>query len=456
MKKIHFVGIGGIGMSGLAAVALAKGDTITGSDLESNDLILRLREGGAVIYEGHDAENVTSNVNLIVRSTCIQDDNPEIIKGRELGVPIVYRGEHLKTIMEEAPAVAVTGTHGKTTTSGLIAHIAESCGKDPTVLVGGEIESLKSNAKYGKGDLVVAEVDESDGSFKHIKSTYALVTNIEREHMDHYGTMKNLIEAYRGFVSHISPGGYFFFNGEDPATARLSHEVKQKRIDFGINGDFQVTCEHVIYAKAIEFDFIFAGMNCGRIKSSLVGRHNVMNLLGAIAVCITMGFDFEKIREAIESFTGVKRRFDSIGKIGTIEVIEDYAHHPTELAAVIGSAKDYGEGRVITIFQPHRYSRTQDLLQEFICSFYGSDILILTDIYSAFEKEADQISARDIFEKIDKNNFERADFVEKEHIPEYVSDIVRENDIVLVLGAGDIMEEAGAIAEKIREKKGDQ
>jgi UDP-N-acetylmuramate--alanine ligase len=451
--KIHFIGVGGIGMSGLAAVSLAKGNAVTGSDLEGNNLIEELCRQGARISRGHDADNVEDDVNLIVRSACICDDNPEVIRGKEMGIPVIFRGEYLKIIMDEAPvSIAVTGTHGKTTTSGLIAHIMEYCGKDPTVIVGGEIESLGSNAKYGQGGILVAEVDESDGSFREISSTYALVTNIEREHMDHYVSMENLIEAYRGFAGLISPQGCFFFNGEDPAASRLSLEVERKRINFGIDGDFQVTCKDPAYAKSIEFDLIFAGMDCGKIKSPLIGRHNVMNLLGAIAVCLSAGLDIQKVSEAVESFSGVKRRFDSMGKAGTVEVIEDYAHHPTEISAVIRSARDYGEGRVVTVFQPHRYSRTHDLAREFLSCFHDSDVLILTDIYSAFEKDAKKIGIRDIFEKIDKNDFDIMEFVEKERIPEYVSEIVRENDVVLVLGAGDIREVSGRILEKIRKK----
>jgi UDP-N-acetylmuramate--alanine ligase len=455
-EKIHFIGIGGIGMSGLAAVSLARGKAVTGSDLEINDLVAQLQNKGAVVHEGHDAENVEIDVSLVVRSACIKGENPEVKRAKELGVPVVLRGEYLKTVMEEfSVSVAVTGTHGKTTTSALIAHIMEHCGKDPTALIGGEIEVLKGNAKLGQSDVIVAEVDESDGSFKDVKSTYALITCIEREHMDHYDSMENLVAAYRGFVSGISPEGTFFFNGEDPTLCRLAQEVKAKKANYGINDGFQATCKDLEYRKSIEFDFVFFGINFGKIKSSMIGRHNVMNLLGALLVCMSMGLDFEKVSEAVELFRGVKRRFDLIDKIGGIEVIEDYAHHPTEIAAVIRAARDYGKGRVVTIFQPHRYSRTHDLAQDFINCFYDSNVLILTDVYSAFEGKVEKTGVRDIFEKIDKSSFETMDFIEKERIPEYVSGIVRENDIVLVLGAGDIREISKPMVDKIREKKGD-
>ncbi|MGB2599800.1 MAG: UDP-N-acetylmuramate--L-alanine ligase [Candidatus Omnitrophota bacterium] len=455
-EKIHFIGIGGIGMSGLAAFSLAKNKAVSGSDLEKNDLTARLGRDGATVYEGHSEDNIADDVKLVVRSACIKDDNPEIVKARRLDIPVISRGEYLKRVMEEFPvSIAVTGTHGKTTTSGLIAHILECCGKDPAALIGGEIEILKGNAKYGRGDIIVAEVDESDGTFSEIKSTHALITSIEREHMDHYDSMENVVKAYREFVSRISPQGTFFFNGEDPTVRHLSREVERKKGSFGINGDFQVTCKGLECTKSIEFDSVVSGVDFGRIKSPLVGRHNVMNILGAIAVSMSMGLGFEKVSEAIGSFSGVKRRFEVIDRVGTIEVIEDYAHHPTELDAVISAARDYSEGRVITIFQPHRYSRTRDLAGSFVNCFYDSNVLILTDVYSAFEDKTEETDIRDIFNGIDKDRFEILDFMEMDRIPEYVSGIVRENDLVLVLGAGDIRKISGAIAEKIREKKGD-
>jgi UDP-N-acetylmuramate--alanine ligase len=228
--------------------------------------------------------------------------------------------------------------------------------------------------------------------------------------------------------------------------------TKASKLDFGIDGDFRITCQNPLYAKSIEFDLVSSGKKIGKVKSSLVGRHNVMNLLGAIALCMEVGIDFEKIAEAIYSFRGIKRRMDIKGKIGTIEVIEDYAHHPTELAAIIRAARDYGEGRVITVFQPHRYSRTHDLAQEFSECFYESDVLILTDVYSAFEDNAKGGGTHEIYEKIDKDKFEILDLLEKSRIPDYISGIIQENDIVLVLGAGDIREISDLLVKKIRDK----
>ena len=437
-------------MSALADIRLAKGNIVTGSDLRPNNLTDRLCSRGATIHKGHSADNVPDDVDLVVWSACIRDDNPEIRKARELGAPLIPRGEMLRKVMEEVPfSIAVTGTHGKTTTSALVAHMAEYCGKDPTVVVGGEMGYFSGNAKFGRGDMIVAEVDESDGYFRNIGATCAVVTNIEREHMENYGSLENLIAAYREFTGRISPEGLFVFNGEDPTLRRLAGATAARKVSFGINGDFDMTCRDHTCARSIEFDLVLRGRNYGRVSSPLIGRYNLMNILGAIAVCMETGFEFKGIAAAVGLFRGVKRRFESIGRIGNIEVIEDYAHHPTELRSVITAARNYSGGRVVTIFQPHRYSRTRDLMREFSDCFYGSDVLILTDIYSADETADGGVGVRDIYEAMDKSRFEKLSLIGKKDIPGFVSGILGKDDIILVLGAGDIREISGPLIEMI-------
>jgi UDP-N-acetylmuramate--alanine ligase len=453
MNSVHFIGIGGIGMSGLAEVLLSQGKKVSGSDLRPNAITDRLESKGAVIYKGHSSGNIRSGVDLVVVSTCIRQDNPERVKACEKGIPVITRGELLKRFMDESPAsVAVTGTHGKTTTSGLIAHVAERCGLEPTSVIGGELESIGGNAKYGRGDTLVAELDESDGFFRNVRAVYGVVTNIEREHMEHYGSMDNLLDAYKEFIGRISEEGVFFYNGEDRTLRDFSEKISIKKIDFGIDGHYKVTCRNYNCARCIEFDLYVAGKKSVRIRSPLVGRHNVMNILAAVSVCLELGLDPENISKAVESFRGVGRRFDRIGKIGTIEVIEDYAHHPTELSAVIRAAKDYGEGRVVSIFQPHRHSRTNDLADDFVECFNDSDVLILTDVYSADEDPVGGVGIKDVYRKMDRGKFEILDFVEMNDIPEYVSGIVKDKDVVLVLGAGDIRDISGSLVEKIGRK----
>ncbi len=451
MSKIHFVGVAGIGMSALADIQLAKGNRVTGSDLRPNNLTDDLCRKGAKIYKGHDSSNVPRDVDFVVKSTCIRDNNPELEKARELGARIISRGEMLKILMEESAfSVAVTGTHGKTTTSALIAHIAEHCGKDPTVVVGGEIESFSGNAKFGKSDMIIAEVDESDGYFRKIPSTCAVITNAEREHMEHYGSFEQLLGAYKEFIEGVAPEGFLVFGGEDPVLGELVKSARGAAVSFGLGGGFDVTSLDYDTRRSITGEVIIDGKNRGRVSSTLIGRHNLKNILAAIAVCIKMGLGFDQISRAIGSFRGVKRRFQTVGRVGNIEVIEDYAHHPTELESVIEAAKDYGTGRIISVFQPHRHSRTNDLAEEFLACFDKSDILILTDVYSADEEPAAGIGIRDIYGKIDRSKFEELDFLAKKDIPRHIAGIAKDGDIVLILGAGDIREIAASVVGQIK------
>jgi len=440
-------------MSALADILIAGGKSVTGSDLRPNSITDKLKDKGAVIYKGHSGDNLTGEIDLVVKTSCIRDNNPEIEKAREKGVPIITRGELLKSIMEEAgTSVAVTGTHGKTTTSALIAHILEACGKDPTFAIGGEIGKA-ANARSGKSGIMVAEVDESDGFFRNIGSTCAAITNIEREHMEHYGNMENLIDAYKEFIGRISPEGALFYNGEDALLSGMVKGSSARAFSFGIDGSFDVGCEELQHAKNIEFELVFSRSRSGRVKSSLIGRHNAMNLLAAIGICSQIGVAPDDIIKAISSFSGVGRRFDRVAKIGDVEVVEDYAHHPTELFSVIHAARDYSDGRTVVVFQPHRHSRTADLAEDFMTCFNEADVLILTDVYSADEDRAEGAGVRDIFENMNKKSFELVDLVEKDRVPERVSSIVRGNDVILILGAGDIRDVSGELVERIKKKR---
>lgn len=442
-------------MSGLANILISRGDKVSGSDLGENNLTAELRKSGAAIYKGHRAENVAQDTELIVKSTCIKDDNPEIIKAVAMGLPVIMRGDLLKMLMEEAAvSIGVTGTHGKTTTSALISYMMDFSGKNPTVIVGGEMERFKGNAKPGSNDLVVAEVDESDGLFRALKVTCAVVTNLEREHLEHHGSFENLVGAYHEFMARIPEDGLLVYCGEDEKLGTVAKKMKTNKIVYGFGKGFDVTCQNVKHDKSIEFDLVMFGEVKGRVKSPLVGRHNVLNLMAAFAASLEMDADLDRSLEAAASFRGAKRRFESVGKVDGIEVIEDYAHHPTEIRAVIKAAKEYGTGRVVTVFQPHRYSRTKDLLDEFAECFYGSEILVLTDIYSAFESAKEKMSTSVIYDRLDKSRFERVELVKKPDIPEFVSGIVKPGDIVLVLGAGDIREQAAPLLRKIGEKIG--
>jgi len=442
-------------MSALAEICLAKGDAVTGSDLRPNNLTDKLAASGAVIFKGHAESNVPRDAGLAVRSSCIRDDNPEVRRAGELEIPVISRGEMLRRVISAAPfSMAATGTHGKTTTSALLAHIAQECGKEPTVLIGGEMENFKGNARFGKGGTVVAEVDESDGYFRNISVTCAVITNIEKDHMENYGSFDDLIAAYSDFIRKIPKEGVFVFNGEDPVLERFSNATPAKKITFGIDRAADVTCRGHKYDRSIEFELIIKGEPRGMVESRLIGRHNLMNILGAVAACYGSGFDLADVIKAVGSFRGVKRRFESVGRAGGVEVIEDYAHHPTELRSVISAAKKYSSGRIITVFQPHRYSRTRDMLEEFSRCFYDSDVLILTDIYSADEDAIHNVNTKNIYDMMDRTRFLRLELLDKNNIPAFVADTAENGDTVLVLGAGDIREVAGEIVSAIKGKQG--
>ncbi|MBL7072378.1 MAG: UDP-N-acetylmuramate--L-alanine ligase [Candidatus Omnitrophica bacterium] len=452
VKNIHFIGIGGIGMSALAKIYLSKGHIITGSDLRLNDLTDELKRLGSVIFEGHDALNVPPDTDIAVRSSCIGNDNPEILQAKKLGVKIISRGELLRMIiLEHDLSVGITGTHGKTTTTSIISHILHICGKTPTVIIGGEVELFNGNAKLGGGWIAVAEIDESDGYFRNIRPKCAVVTNIEREHIEHYGSMENLTEAYKEFARGISKDGFFVFNGEDPILRSFREELRARTISFGLDGEFDVSAKHVKFDKFIEFELNAKGARSRRFTSSLIGRYNLMNILAAVSVCLEIGLSSAEIASALDSFSGVKRRFDIIGTAKGVKVVEDYAHHPTELNSVITAARRYNtSGRIISVFQPHRYSRTKDLKREFSNCFYSSDILVLTDIYSADESAAEEIKIENICRDMDKTRFEKVVFLRKKDIPEFIRETAKQDDMVLVLGAGDIREVSGKIIDRIR------
>ncbi|KJJ85806.1 UDP-N-acetylmuramate--L-alanine ligase [Candidatus Omnitrophus magneticus] len=454
MKKIHFIGVAGIGMSALAEMALLKGLKVSGSDLKLNNLTDKLSRHGASIFKGHNASNVAPDADIVVRSSCIKKDNPEMSRADELGIKIISRSELLKYIFDECSlSIGITGTHGKTTTSSMVAFIMDYCGKKPTAIIGGELEQFGGNFKQGDPDFVVAEVDESDGYFVNTCVKYAILTNIEREHMDYYGSMENLIRGYKSFISNISSEGILVFNGEDMILKNITAGIKARKITYGLAGNFDYTARNVSHDANISFDFIQRGKVLGKINSSIMGRHNVMNFLSAIGLSLELGVEFEKIKEAVKLFRNAKRRFELMGKSGNIDVIEDYGHHPTEIKTVIDTAKGYAKGRAILVFQPHRHTRTHDLSEEFISCFYGADILVLTEVYSASEKKSTGIGVRDIFERIDKTRFEQAEFLPKEKISNFISGIAKDGDVILLVGAGDIREIGAFILNELNIKK---
>ncbi len=439
VKQIHFVGIGGSGMSGIAEVLLNQNYRITGSDLKKTNITSRLENMGANIIFEHKRENVIG-ADVVVVSTAVKDDNPEIQEAREKKIPIIPRAEMLAEIMRMKYAVTIAGSHGKTTTTSLIASILAYAGMDPLMVNGGILNSLNSSIRMGKGELVVAEADESDGSFLLLSPTLTVVTNIDREHLDFYKTMDALRDAYIKFVNKIPFYGSAVLCLDDENVQIIIPKIKKKYITYGLKTQADIKAANIKlnWIKS-EYEIIAFGKNMGKVELNVPGIHNVCNSLAAFGIGLELEIDPEIIKKGLKDFTGVRRRFQIKGEIEGIIVIDDYGHHPTEIHATLNAARVGFEHRLIVIFQPHRYSRTQLLEEEFCRSFYQSDILVITDIYAAGEAPLENISAKKIAEGAQKYGHKNVIYVpERTKIVSAILPILKKGDLVLTLGAGDI------------------
>lgn len=449
-KNIHFVGIGGIGMSGIALILLKMGYGISGSDLELNDLTEKLRKFGAKVFEGHDIGNIGPHTDIIVYSSSINNGNPEIAEAKRRGIPMVKRAEALGELLNRKKGIAVTGTHGKTTTTSLISVMLENCGFDPTVIIGGEVVLFGSNAKYGNGDYVIAEADESDGSFLYLKPFYSVITNLEMEHVDYYSTLEESINAYAAFANNTKKAGMLFYNNDDENIKNMLKGFKGNRESFSLHKGADIY-SHEIKMSEFRSSFICVYKNevLGRVFLKIPGRYNILNSLAAILIGLKLGVSFEKITQGIQDFTGTKRRFHLRADSDGVILIDDYAHHPTEIRAVLEACGNWKERRLIVIFQPHRYSRTKFLAGEFGRCFKGAHKLILTDIYAASEKPIEGISSKVIYDKVKIHGPDDVVMLGKKEITDYVMKLKKSGDMILVLGAGDIKDIANELSEKL-------
>lgn len=449
-KAIHFTGIGGIGMSGVAHILAETGYAVSGSDRELNSITRKLQGMGVRIYEGHRASNLPEGTSMLVYSSSIAKDNPEFAEAKRRGIKIAHRAEVLGSIFNRKKGIAITGTHGKTTTTSLVAVMLKNAGLDPTVIIGGEVEEFSGNAKLGNGLYTVAEADESDSSFLHLNPYYAVITNIEPEHLDHYKDMAAIKRSFKSFIGNIKKGGALFYNHEDPVLKDMAKKsgVRAKSFGFSKSAD--------IYARSISldgfktaFDCIYKGKDLGRIELGVPGRHNVLNGLAAVLVGLEAGLSFNEVARCLESFGGAKRRFQLRCENNGIMLIDDYAHHPTEIRAVLGACGGWKGKRVITVFQPHRYTRTKFLADEFGKCFAGADKVILTDIYAASEKPIKGVSVKILYDKIKKSGLKDVSVFHKEEIADHIEEISMPGDIILVLGAGDIKKVADELTERL-------
>jgi len=438
-KKIHFIGIGGIGMSGIAIVLAEMGYRVSGSDLELGDLTRKIGRLGGEIFEGHKAGNLSKDVSLVVYSSAISNDNPEFAEARKRKIPVLHRSEILAELFNKKKGIAVTGTHGKTTTTSLISVMLEKCGLDPAIVVGGEIDLFNGNAKSGKGKYFVAEADESDGSFTNFKPFYSVITNVEMEHMDYYKTIDDVKSAYRSFARNLKRGGTLFYNKDDSHISEILQDFAAARKSFGFGKDADIYPVDIeMNGFSTSFRCMYMGKLLGRVNLKLPGKHNVMNALAVILVGLEIGLDFRDIVDSIKDFSGAKRRFQLRACNHEVMLIDDYAHHPTEIRAVLDACRSWKDKRLVVIFQPHRYSRTKFLADEFGKCFEKADKLILTDIYAASEKAIKDISVKNIYDRVKANGLRDVVMLKKEKIAQHIKQLKKEGDMIVVMGAGDI------------------
>jgi UDP-N-acetylmuramate--alanine ligase len=384
--KIHFVGIGGIGMSGIAEVLLNEGYSVTGSDLHDSEATARLRSLGARVFVGHQEDNLAVNPTVVVVSTAVKYSNPEVLEARRRQIPVIPRAEMLAELMRTKYGVAVAGSHGKTTTTSMIAHVLSAADLDPTIVIGGRVRSLGTNAKMGQGQFIVAEADESDGSFLFLAPTIAVVTNIDREHMDYHQTMERLSESFLNFVNKIPFYGLAVLCLDNANVQGLLPKVKKRSVTYGLSADADFSAQEIKMSGAgVEFSVIHRGRALGTLNLRLLGRHSATNALAVVAVARELEIPFARVADALAEFSGIHRRFEMKGEARGVMVIDDYGHHPAEVRATVGAIRDSWKRPLTVVFQPHRYSRTQDLFDDFVTAFDGADRLILTDIYAAGE-----------------------------------------------------------------------
>jgi UDP-N-acetylmuramate--alanine ligase len=452
-QHLHFIGIGGIGMSGIAEVLLNLGYEISGSDLKLSPTTERLARLGARIFEGHATANV-GNAKAVVVTSAVDARNPEVAEARRLKIPVIPRGELLAELMRLKYGIAIAGSHGKTTTTSMTATVLNVAGLDPTVVVGGKTASMGgSNARVGQSEFLVVESDESDGSFLKLSPILAVVTNIDREHLDHYPSIVEIRGAFLDFIQKVPFYGAAILCLDDENIQQLLPSVNRRSITYGRSSQaaLQIT---EIDCRAFESRFVIQGrrQNLGQFHLRVPGVHNVLNATAAIAVGLELEVKLETIREAIASYSGVDRRFQTRGEARGVTVIDDYGHHPTEIRATLAAAQLCGFGRVLAVFQPHRYSRTQHLLDEFAKSFHQADMVFVLDIYAASEAPIEGITAQALAQRI-RDFGHRA--VEYTGTIEQTADAVvgksHERDVVLTLGAGSVWQVGERVLEKLRE-----
>lgn len=452
IEKIHFVGIGGIGMSGIAEVLLNLDYKVSGSDLRSSDTTERLVRLGAEVSIGHQAENL-KNVDVVVISSAVHDDNPEVIEAKRLHVPVIPRAEMLAELMRMKYGIAIAGTHGKTTTTSMAASILGHAGIDPTIVIGGKLNAIGTNAQLGQGKFLLAEADESDGSFLVLSPTIAVVTNIDADHLDHYlGGIEEIKDTFVEFINKVPFYGLAVLCLDDKNIRAVLPRVKKRYMTYGLSSQADIRATHVRHEGFLtSFVAHYKGYRLGEVSFPMPGPHNVLNAMACIAVALELDVPFSAIQEGFAKFGGVGRRFTVKGEPNGIMVVDDYGHHPAEIKATLAAARQgWPERRIIAAFQPHRYTRTHELFDEFVTAFYDADVLILTDVYAAGEQPIEGATAERLASEVLRYGQKDVTYIaDRELVPDHLAGIVKPGDIVITLGAGNIWQQGEALVKML-------
>lgn len=442
-QQIHLVGIGGAGMSGIAEVLLTMGYKVTGSDLHASETTRRLEELGGNIFIGHQESNV-GDAQVVVISSAVAASNPEVVIAKAHQIPVIPRAEMLAELMRLKFGVAIAGAHGKTTTTSMVANVLAQAGLDPTMVIGGKVNALGSHARLGRGDLLVAEADESDGSFLRLSPTIVAVTNLDREHLDHYGSMERINECFLEFINKIPFYGLAVLCADDERLRALFPSIVKRYQTYGLHEregaplDF-IGTDITLRQSGAEFRAYFRGKNLGPFRLAVPGIHNVSNALAAIAIGVELEVPVDLIRRGLAAFTGVERRFHLRGETNGIMVVDDYGHHPTEVKATLAAAKQGWSRRIVVLFQPHRYTRTRDCIGDFAHAFDDADAVFMTEVYPAGEQPIPGVSGAILADTVRSAGHPSVTFIEqKETLPDQVLPFLKSGDLVLTMGAGDI------------------
>jgi UDP-N-acetylmuramate--alanine ligase len=459
IQRIHFVGIGGIGMSGIAEVLINLGYKISGSDLRSTAVTARLAKLGAVIAEGHRADNI-AGAEVVIVSSAIARDNPEILAAHERHIPVIQRAEMLAELMRLKYGIAIAGMHGKTTTTSMVAAVLAAGGLDPTVVVGGRVDAMGSNARLGNSEYLVAEADESDRSFLKLSPILAVVTNIDREHMDCYRDMQDVEDTFLKFMDSVPFYGAVIACNDNDDLRRLLTGVQRRTVTYGLREDSDFRISHLHCGPREDshmlnrFQVTYRGRELGEFELRVPGGHNVSNATAAVAVGMGLDVPLEQIRQGLAEFNGVDRRFQVIGTAGGVTVVDDYGHHPTEIRATLAAARQCSFMKIHVIFQPHRYTRTQLLMDDFATAFRDADSLLVLDIYAASEQAIPGITAELLAERITESGGQEALYVRSfAEAAELATQAASAGDMILTLGAGSIWQLAPQVLERLQTRR---